>query len=571
MARQTPVYEEWKVHPIHAEKIVEKIRKSVEELKNASSADEAIKAIKGYWKVYDKFVDDMCVISLKYTLDTRDKKNIKNQEIADSAGPLVSSEVIPFAKAVLESPYRPEIEKKFGSHYLTILEFMTKSFSKDIVDLAQRENELSSRYNKLVAGAVAHFEGKDYGLGELGGFFGDPDKARRKAAHEAQDEAVREIAPELEDIYDEMVHLRDEMAKRMGFETYTDLAYFIMSRYDYGRKDVEGYREQIHEIVTPMCEKIAARSAKAMGQKRLDLEDIGLYYADGDPKPMGTTDDKVKAAMDMYDRMGEETGNFFRFMVDKHLLFLDAKPGKALGGYMEYLPIKGCPIIFSNFNGSSGDVDVLTHEFGHAFQSYLARKIKVPEFRCPTMDGAEIDSMSMEFFAWPYMDLFFDNPDKYRYQHLASAVMFLPYGATVDEFQHWVYANPNSGKEARREKWKELEEKYTPYRRKAYEGHGYLGDGLRWIMQGHIFQNPFYYIDYTLAQVVAFEFLAMDKKNHERAWKKYVKLGKLGGTLPFQHLLGKCGLVSPLSDGALKKVMTPVKKILKESEELAYK
>ena len=215
-------------------------------------------------------------------------------------------------------------------------------------------------------------------------------------------------------------------------------------------------------------------------------------------------------------------------------------------------------------------MDVLTHEFGHAFQSYLAKNISIPEYRCPTMDGAEIDSMSMEFFAWPYMGMFFEEPDKYRYQHLASALVFLPYGVTVDEFQHWVYDHPEASKEERRGAWKEIEAKFTPYKSKAYEGAGYLGDGLRWIMQGHIFSSPFYYIDYTLAQVVAFEFLALDHKNHERAWKKYIKLCKLGGKLPFQHLVRKAGLVSPLDPGALRKIVAPVKRILKEEEEKAY-
>ena len=568
--KETPVYEEWKVHSVNSKKIVARLAGLIEEVKQAKDAPSCIKAMKAYGKYCDKIGDNFATISLKYTLDTRDKTNIKNEKAIDKAMPEIQAASLPYADAVLSSPFRDEIEKKFGSLYLTMLEFQKRSFSPEIVELSQKENDLTTRYDALKSQAMAHFEGKDYGLGEIGAFYGDKDRSRRKAAHDAAIEAVDKIAPELADIYDQLVKIRTEKAHRLGFESYTDLSYFIMGRYDYTKEDVAGYRNEIHEFVTPIVEKIARGEAKSLGLKALSYQDLEVYYPEGNPVPSGTTDEKVEHAKEMYDAMSEETGRFFRFMVEKHLLFLDAKPGKALGGYMNYFPVKKCPIIFSNFNGTSGDVDVLTHEFGHAFQSYLAKNITIPEYRCPTMDGAEIDSMSMEFFAWPYMGMFFEEPDKYRYQHLASALVFLPYGVTVDEFQHWVYDHPEASKEERRRAWKEIEAKFTPYKSKAYEGAGYLGDGLRWIMQGHIFSSPFYYIDYTLAQVVAFEFLALDHKNHERAWKKYIKLCKLGGKLPFQHLVRKAGLVSPLDPGALRKIVAPVKRILKEEEEKAY-
>ena len=562
MSKETPAYEEWKVHPVKSEAIVKKFKDIIEELKGATTAEEAIKAMKAYEKYGDKITDNFATIALNYTLDTRDKKNIKNQEAIDKAMPEVQAATLPYAEAVLSSPFRAEIEKKFGSLYLTMLEYQVKSFSPELVELAQKENDLTSKYDALKSQAVVHFEGKEYGLGQIGAFYGDKDRNRRKAAHDAAIEAVNAIAPELEDIYDQLVKIRNEKAHKLGFSSYSDLSYFIMGRYDYDRKEVEGYREQIHEIVTPLVEKIAKDEAKALGLKALSYEDLEVYYPEGSPLPHGTTEEKVARAQEMYDRMGEETGSFFRFMVAKHLLFLDAKPGKALGGYMNYFPVKKCPIIFSNFNGTSGDVDVLTHEFGHAFQSYLARNIKIPEYRCPTMDGAEIDSMSMEFFAWPYMDLFFDEPDKYRYQHLASAIVFLPYGVTVDEFQHFVYEHPEATPAERDAYCHSLEEKYTPYKVRCYKGCDYMMGGHRWLTQAHIFDNPFYYIDYTLAQVVAFEYFNLDRKNHALAWKRYLKICKLGGKYPFRTLVQKAGMKDPFAEGVVKKTVKPLMKVL---------
>ncbi len=571
MEKETPSYEEWEAVKMKPSSYLKKIDKAIKGLEEAASAKDAIRAVKAYSKAMDKVLDDFGTVSLAYTLDTRDEENGKNQKAVDAATPLVQEASLPYARALLSSPYKDEIEARFGSHYLTMLEYQLKGFSPEVVALSQKENELGSRYDAVKSQAVVHFEGRDYGLGQIGAFYGDKDRNRRKAAQDAAIAAVNQIAPELEDIFDELVKIRNEKAHLLGFDSYSDLSYYLMGRYDYGRREVSSYREAIHEVVTPLAEKIAREEARALGLKRLSYEDLEVYYPDGNPLPRGSTEEKVDNARKMYGALSAETGRFFDFMVEKHLLFLEAKPGKALGGYMNYLPLKKCPVIFSNFNGTSGDIDVLTHEFGHAFQSYLARNIKLPDYRCPTMDGAEIDSMAMEFFAWPYMDLFFDEPDKYRYQHLASAILFLPYGVTVDEWQHWVYDHPEVGKAERRAAWKEIEAKYTPYKSRAYEGAGYLGEGLRWIMQGHVYSSPFYYIDYTLAQVVAFEFLALDQKDHERAWRKYVRLGSLGGKYPFQHLLKKAGLRSPLEEGALKKIVTPVKRILKIEEEKAYR
>jgi M3 family oligoendopeptidase len=290
---------------------------------------------------------------------------------------------------------------------------------------------------------------------------------------------------------------------------------------------------------------------------------MGILFADGNPIPKGDTQDKIESAKKMYDELSPETSYFFRFMADHHVLDLEAKPGKQTGGYMTYFPNYKIPFIFSNFNGTSGDVDVLTHEFGHSFQAYMARNIRVPEYRCPTMESAEIDSMSMEFFAEPWMDLFFDDPLKYRYQHLADSISFLPYGVTVDEFQHWVYENPEATPAERDAKWHELEEKYTPYKVACYKDCKYMAEGHRWLTQGHIFASPFYYIDYTLAQVMAFQFFNLDRKNHKLAWRRYLKLCKLGGKLPFVSLVRKDGMKSPFDEGVMKKTIAPLVRQLK--------
>ena len=304
------------------------------------------------------------------------------------------------------------------------------------------------------------------------------------------------------------------------------------------------------------------RSVSSIGISSPKVYDMGVVFKDGNPIPLGSTQDKIESAKKMYKELSPETDFFFNYMADHHVLDLDAKPGKQSGGYMTYFPVYKIPFIFSNFNGTSGDVDVLTHEFGHSFQAYMARNITIPEYRSPTMESCEIDSMSMEFLTEPWMNLFFDNPDKYRYRHLADSITFLPYGVTVDEFQHFVYEHPEATPAERDAYWHSLEEKYTPYKVRCYKGCDYMMGGHRWLTQAHIFDNPFYYIDYTLAQVVAFEYFNLDRKNHALAWKRYLKICKLGGKYPFRTLVQKAGMKDPFAEGVVKQTVKPLMKVL---------
>ncbi|MDF2535830.1 MAG: oligoendopeptidase, partial [Bacillales bacterium] len=268
----------------------------------------------------------------------------------------------------------------------------------------------------------------------------------------------------------------------------------------------------------------------------------------------GTPEWIIENGQKMYEEMSTETGEFFNFMVEHNLLDLVAKKGKQGGGYCTYLPDFKSPFIFSNFNGTSGDIDVLTHEVGHAFQCYSSRGYELPEYGWPTMEACEIHSMSMEFFAWPWMKLFFkEQADKYFFSHLADGLVFLPYGVLVDHFQHIVYEKPELTPEERRAEWSKLEKIYLPERN--YDGNAYLESGGAWQRQSHIYEVPFYYIDYTLAQVCAFQFWKKMHENREEAWADYVHLCKQGGSQSFLGLVNEAKLISPFEDGCLASVV----------------
>lgn len=561
--KEIPPFEQWPFKVPNIEKLVAKCNGFTKALRDAKSEGEALKVVKQYFKENDRISETFQMIEVCYTCDTENPKYIEANNVVDEGGPLLTNAANGFAKALLESPYRPFLEQKLGSHLFTMFDYSLRSFDERIIEDSIEENKLSTEYDTLIAGCKVPFRGETYNLSQMGKFMQDVDRQTRKDAAKAYYDYMESRADEIEAIYDKLVKVRDRMAKKLGYPSYVELGYLRMGRYDYNQEDAASYRDQIAAFVTPLADKLGKAKAKRIGISRPEIYDLNLDFKDGNPTPIGTTEEKIERAKKMYDQLSPEASFYFRFMADHHLLDLETRKGKMAGGYMTYFPLHQVPFIFSNFNGTSGDVDVLTHEFGHSFQGFMGKDISVPDYRCPTMEGAEIDSMSMEFFTHPFMDLFFDNPERYRYVHLADSISFLPYGVTVDEFQHWVYLHPEATPAERDEQWCKLEEKYTPFKRKCYRGNKYLGKGRRWLTQGHIFASPFYYIDYTLAQVMAFQFFNLDRKNHQLAWNRYVKLCKMGGKYPFRTLVTKSHMKDPFIPGTIEKTIRPLTKVLK--------
>jgi M3 family oligoendopeptidase len=533
---------------------------------SATSAIEQKKVIDSIIKLVDEVINQFTVISVRYSQDTRVEAYQKAQDAIDEMGPLFQSLYNEYQRALVSSKFRPELEKMLGSFLFEKIELSIKTFDPKIIEELQKENRLTSQYSKLLASAQIPFDGQVYNLSQMGKFADSLDRKVRRKASEATAKWFADNETELARIYDDLVALRHSMSLKLGFENFIPLAYARMGRTDYTAKDVAGYRDQIRRSIVPLSKKLVKRQAERINIKQPLFYDLSLNFLTGNPTPKGDKDFLVNAAKEMYHEMGEEIGSFFDMMVALHMLDLEARPGKQGGGYMTYFPKYKMPFVFSNFNGTAGDVDVLTHEIGHAFQSYSSRGIKIPEYRDPTMEEAEIHSMSMEFFAGRWMEKFFkEDKDKYLYAHLVDALNFLPYGVSVDEFQHFVYENPTVSHAERCAKWREIEKKYTPY--KKYTGFPIYEKGTRWMRQSHIYTSPFYYIDYTLAQVVAFQFLTLMEEDRDLAWARYVKLCKLGGRYPFTQLLKKAKMKNPFKQGTIARTVKQLDEILERFDD----
>lgn len=530
-------------------------------VKNAGSVAEVLSARGDYLKMALEFYTANALSYMRYSINTVDEFYLGEKDYYDEIGPVVNNYAVEYASALLDSPFRAELEKELSPLLFQSMEVQRKSMSGAIIDDMVEENKLVSEYSKLMAGLEFSFRGETLPRALLMKYAKSDDRATRREAYEVLGRKLAEHSEQLDDIYDRMVHVRDRMAKKMGYKNFVELGYYRMGRLCYDQSSVETFRENVLRDIVPVVAKLRTENAKRLGVTDYKLYDNDVIIPGGDPVPFGKAE-IFAAAREMYHAMGEETGSFIDMMLENEAFDVDSRKNKWGGGYCTEFPKYKQPFILANFNGTSGDVDVVTHEAGHALNAYLIADNRFAlELSCGGMETAETHSMSMEFFAWPYMEKFFgEDAGKYRYMHALEALSFIPYGTMVDAFQHIVYENPDMSPAQRDEAWLELERRFRPHI--SLEGIPYLEKGTRWQYQMHIYESPFYYIDYCLAQTAAFNFLLASLEDYDGAFARYIRLSKQGGEKVWTDLLAEAGFTSPFTPGALSALSADVEKLL---------
>ena len=526
-----------------------------ERLKNAASYEEA-KAAFLEKEVFGKHLNTaVTLVSIRHSIDTRDEFYDGEMKFWNAAGPELQEYEQIWTTAMLESPFRKEFEAEYGDLMFVNAEMQLKTFAPEIIPDLQKENDLTQEYEKLLASAQIPFEGKTYTLSQLTPFKTDADDERRLAAWKAEGTWYKEHQEALDSLYDRLVHLRDDMGKKLGYEGYTTLGYYRMGRNSYTKEDVEAFRKLVVKYLVPIADSIVRRQAQRLGKTYpVSFADNALEFRSGNPRPCGTPDDILAQGKKFYGELSPETKEFFDHMLEDGMMDVLSTEGKASGGYCTSLPDYETPFIFANFNGTQGDVEVVTHEAGHAFAAWMNRKRVPMEYVWPTMEACEVHSMSMEFFAHPWAEGFF-GPDtrKFLYSHVAGALTFIPYGTMVDHFQHVVYEKPGMTPAERHGVWKELLGVYMPWLKLDGEIPFY-SEGEGWQRQHHIYSSPFYYIDYCLAQTVSLQFWKRITEDRADAWRHYMAYTKQGGSRVFTELLKNAGLDSPFEEPCLRGV-----------------
>lgn len=535
---------------------------NAEKIKNAVSYSEAKKIFLDFDKAESEFFDMGNIAYIRHTIDTSDEFYDKENEFLNEKTPELMPSLLAFSNAVYDSRFKPDFVAEFGEQMFAEIELRRKSFSEKNIPLLQKEARLCNEYEKIIASADILFDGKHLNLYGIMSYFENPDRNVRHDAYKAYSKFYESNEENFERIWDELIKVRTEMGKNLGFENYIPLGYMNQGRTDYDEKDVAAFREQVREELVPFCAKLYEAQAKRIGVDKVKAYDEAYLFNDGNAVPVGDDDFLIEQAREMYHDMSEETGEFVDFMLGHDLLDVKNKPKKASTGYMTGLNSIKAPFVFSCFNHTTGDVQVLTHEFGHAFAGYMAmRNQPVSTYYSESTDIAEIHSMSMEQFAYPYAEKFFgDKADKFRFSHLQEALTFVPFGVAVDEYQHIVYANPELTPKQRTAEWKKLEEKYMPWR--EYDDIDFFAKGGWWYHKIHIFLYPFYYINYTLTTMGAMEFKKKMHEDKESAWKDYLNLCKVGGSLGYKETLKYANLSLPFEKGSVKRAVSYAEDIL---------
>ncbi len=531
----------------------------IEEFRAAGSGEEQFKVHQKYYEMSKRISTNIVIASIRHDIDTTDEFYDEEQKHNDKIKPVIDNLDAAYKKELYESPYRAYLEEKIGPVAFKNMELVLKSMDEKLVPLMQEENALTTEYNKLIAGIKIDWEGETLNLSLLTPYLHNKDRNVRKSAWGKFSKALGDNSEKLDEIYDKLVKNRTAQAREMGYENYVELGYYRMYRNCYDKEAVENFRRQVKTYFVPFAEKLHDRRRKRLGLEKLSCIDEGVYFKEGNPAPIGTPDEIMAAGQKMYGELSPQTKEFFDHMMEDELFDVLGRKTKKMGGYMTRLDDYQVPFIFANFNKTEHDVNVITHECGHAFQGYLAMQDPVLEHQDITMETAEVHSMSMEFFTEPWAELFFGGrADDYRAMHLEDAAAFIPYGCMVDEFQHIVYENPEMTPAQRNAAWSKLEKEYKPHL--DYSEDPVLSQGRYWQRQQHIYNSPFYYIDYCIAQTCAFQYKVKMDEDYKAAWDSYLKLCRLSASDFFTGLLGQAGLDNPFEDGSLKEMVDKLEK-----------
>ena len=559
-------FQEYAYQHMDALSLQKQLSELAEQIQQANNIEQVQDCIKKVDTIRRFVATQVSLVEIRHTVDTKDAYYTKEQEYLDTVLPELEKDYEKINRALLESSFLEELKHRLPETFFLQKEMDLKAFDPIIIEDMQEENRLMTKYQALIASAEIPFDGEIYNLSSLEVKTNSSDRIVRKRALQAYWNWFEQHEEEVAQIFDQMIKVRTRMAQKLGYDNFIALGYARMHRYDYNQEDVAKYRRQVLKDVVPLCSALYKRQQKRLGYDTLHAWDEKVEFLQGNPTPKYDRAELVKRAQKMYHELSKETGVFFDFMVEHELLDLDSKPGKAAGGYCTFMPDYKSPFIFANFNQTQHDAEVLTHEAGHAYQIYESRDIYPSDCVWPTYESCEIHSMSMEFFTHPWMQSFFEEDvNRYYYSHMAGSLKFLPYGVLVDHFQHEVYTHPEMSHKERMDTWRRLEKEYLPH--KNYEEVEILERGGWWMRQAHIFMSPFYYIDYTLAQVCAMQFWARMENKDPKAFEDYQHICKIGGTLPFRKIVKEAGLIVPFEEGCLAQVTGSVSQWLDEISE----
>lgn len=554
------------------EEVLAGIRRAKEALEGAGDWAEAKAAFEDFHQVMEAF-RSMCQISeIRFTQNVRDSFYEKENEALGMLSPKVEEAAHGFYTALLACPYREEIDRKYGPMLLRRLRYREAGGGEAVTALLQEENRLTAQFQAISGTSRIAFRGKILPSEQLYPFKGDRDRETRKEAYRAEGAYFAGYREQLEEIFDKLVKVRNAQARALGFRDYSELSLIHMNRMGYGLEEIAHYREQVRKYWVPAVREIKNMQRERLGLSVLKGYDNLLYFPDYNPTPRGDSTQMLHACRTMFHELSAETGEFFDALMERDMFDLDSREGKAPGGYCGSVDSVRSPFIFSNFNGTTMDIDVLIHESGHAFAAYEAYKNNiVAECREASCETCETHSTAMELLTMPWHHLFFGgDADRYDLFLMERTLTYLPGGCASDEFLTIVYQNPDMSAGERHALWRRLRETYEPHFA-DFDDIPFYGEGQEWLIDPQLFLCPFYLVDYGLARNVSLQLFMLQQRKPELAWSKYLKFLSFGGTKTFMEAVGEIGMEIPFEGEAIRHVIGPMLEWVKRQNEKCMK
>jgi len=524
-------------------------------LMTAQEVNLASDILMEYEKLIIDFNTQYELCNILHDLDTSNEFYTDELEFFDRSSAELSELSSAMLTVMANCPCADALRLKYGDMIFRKAANLKQTISNEVIDDYAEESSLQNDYSQIQSEAAIEFEGETYNLSQLSVKLESTRRQTRKGAHKALDEYYMGKKETFDKIYDDMVKVRTTIAKKLGYNTYTELGYKLMERYDYGPEDVKKFRDAICRYIVPLTAQIRKLQQERLGVDDLMFYDLPTLFKNGNPSPIIPGVSLGDVAGDFFAKMFGNRPSFLEVLSEHGFTDLISRQNKSTGGYCMYLDGYAIPFIFMNANGTADDVATIIHEGGHAYAAVQSADVS-PFVEClsPTLEACEIHSTSMEFMSYPFMEMFYgEKAEQYRELHMTQALLFLPYGCMVDEFQHTIYDNPDLTPDERHAVWKALEEKYQPFI-KYDEDHPFHAMGGAWMKKDHIFTSPFYYIDYCLAHICALQLWNESREDMKMALMKYNKLCSLGGTDTLLKLLEKSELESPFNTDIIKQV-----------------
>ena len=482
------------------------------------------------------------LLYIAMTCDTEsDEKRSSFLDFVENVRPKLSE----FSDSLNRRLIEHEAVKNLPSRYDLMIRSMKNDvdiFRKENIPLGVEQTKLVTESQTINGAMTVEFNGNEYTLPEMRRFLESNERAIREGAWKAVSDRRMQVEERLSEIFDELIVIRSKIARNAGFDTYTDYMFRAMERFDYSKEDCLEFHDAIEAVCVPLMREINSQRVVSLDLDFLMPWDVNEKTGVGPDlqgraplKPFDNVGEMVEKLSTLFHNMSEDLGEKFDMLVEMDTLDLDTRKGKAPGGYQYYLQKSRVPFIFMNAAGLQGDLETMIHEAGHAFHSIYCSHLELIGERGYPIEFAEVASMSMELMTQEQWGEFYDEEEANRAKmgHLEGVIFLLPWIATIDSFQHWIYSNPEHTREERARVWNSIRDRFGS--NMNWEEYTKFRD-VSWQQQGHLFGVPFYYVEYGIAQLGALQLWRTQRKDPEKALSDYSNAMRLGNTKTLPEL-----------------------------------